>query len=154
MQDHYVERVRATQERAVEAPRELQELAARIERLRERLHHGDPDMTADELQAAIDRAEEKRRELQELQRGAGLPDKVLAILPGAAELYRRQVALGLDGHPDAILKARLFLREWFGGKIRLKPLPDGGLIAHWNQNVGALCKGLGSCGSGGLLRAL
>src|SRR6185437_5461524 len=55
MQDHYVERVRATQERAVEAPRELQELAARIERLRERLQHGDPDMTADELQAAIDR---------------------------------------------------------------------------------------------------
>jgi site-specific DNA recombinase len=35
MQDHYVERVRATQERAVEAPRELQELTARIERLRE-----------------------------------------------------------------------------------------------------------------------
>ena len=74
-----------------------------------------------------------------------------AILPGAAELYRRQVALGLDGHPDAILKARLFLREWFGGKIRLEPLPDGGLMAHWNQNVGALCKGLGSCGSGGVL---
>lgn len=55
----------------------------------------------------------------------------------------------LDGHPDAILKARLFLREWFGGKIRLEPLPDGGLMAHWNQNVGALCKGPGSCGSGG-----
>lgn len=52
------------------------------------------------------------------------------------------MALGLDGHPDAILKARLFLREWFGGKIRLEPLPDGGLMAHWNQNVGALCKGL------------
>lgn len=80
---------------------------------------------------------------------AGLPAKAPVILPGAAELYRRQVALGLDGHPDAILKARLFLREWFGGKIRLEPLPDGGLMAHWNQNVGALGKGLGSCGSGG-----
>jgi len=62
-----------------------------------------------------------------------------------------RLALGLDGHPDAILKARLFLREWFGGKIRLEPLPDGGLMAHWNQNVGALCKGLGSCGSGGVI---
>ena len=149
MQDHYLERVRTSQARAIETPRELLELAARIERLRERLQRGDPDMTADELQAAIDRAEEKRRELQELQGGAGLPDKALAILPRAAELYRRQVALGLDGHPDAILKARLFLREWLGGKIRLEPLPDGGLMAHWNQNVGALCKGLGSCGSGG-----
>src|SRR5579863_3292295 len=51
-------------------PRELVELTARIERLRERLQHGDPDMTADELQAAIDRAEEKRHELQALQGGA------------------------------------------------------------------------------------
>ena len=131
------------------APRELQELAARIERLRERLQHGDPDMTTEELHAAIDRAEEKRRELQGLQDGAGSPAKALAILPRAAELYRRQVALGIDGHPEAILKARLFLQEWFGGKIRLEPLPGGGLMAHWNQSVGALLKGLGSCGGGG-----
>jgi len=151
MEDHYRERVQASQARAAEAPRELLELAARIVRLRERLQHGDPDMAADELQAAIDRAEEKRRELQGLQGGEGVPTKTLAILPRAAELYRRQVALGLDGHPDAILKARLFLREWFGGKIRLEPLPDGGLMAHWNQNVGGLCKGLGSCGSGGVI---
>ena len=141
----------SSQARAVEAPRELLELAARIERLRERRQRGDPDMTVEELQAAIDRAEEKRRELQALHGGAGVPAKALAILPGAAELYRRQVALGLNGHPDAILKARLFLREWFGGEIRLEPLPDGGLMAHWNQSVGALLKGLGSCGSGGVL---
>jgi len=32
----------------------------------------------------------------------------------------------------------VFLREWFGGKIRLEPLPDGGLMAHWNQNGAAL----------------
>jgi hypothetical protein len=64
------------------------------------------------------------------------------MLPRAAELNRRQVALGLAGHADAILKG-VFLREWFGGKIRLEPLPDGGLMDHWNQNVGALCKGLG-----------
>ena len=65
------------------------------------------------------------------------------------ELYRRQVAQGLDGNPQAALKARVFLRGWFGGKIRLEPLPDGGLQAHWMQNVGALCKGLGTYGSGG-----
>jgi hypothetical protein len=108
-------------------------------------------MTPDELQAAIDRAEAKRRELQGVQDSAGLSAKALAILPRSAELYRRQVALGLDGHPDAILKVRLFLREWFGGKIRLEPLPVGGLMAHCNQSVGALCKGLGSCGSGGAI---
>jgi uncharacterized protein YeeX (DUF496 family) len=44
MEDHYRERVQASQARTAEAPRELQELAARIERLRERLQRGDPDM--------------------------------------------------------------------------------------------------------------
>jgi hypothetical protein len=42
---------------------------SRIARLRERLHRGDPDMPADELQAAIERAEAKRRDLVE-----SLPD--------------------------------------------------------------------------------
>lgn len=152
MQEYYLDRVRAMETRATEAPQELQELAARIERLRDRLKRGDPDMTADELQAAIDRADGKRRELQEQQFAAAPPPRVLSILPRAAELYRRQVALGLDGNPPAALKARVFLREWFGGKIRLEP--DGGpddLIAHWNQNVGALLKGPGTSGSEGLL---
>ena len=46
--------------RAVDAPQELQELSSRIDRLRERLKGGDADMTSDELQAAVDRAEFKR----------------------------------------------------------------------------------------------
>jgi site-specific DNA recombinase len=139
----------ASPERIARMAAEMQELASRIERLRERMKRGDPDMTADELQAAIEKTEEKRRELEEQQAGAASSARAPSILPRAAELYRRQVALGLEGDPQATLKARVFLRDWFGGKIRLEPLPDGGLMAHWNQNVGALCKGLGSCGSGG-----
>src|SRR5262249_948567 len=42
MQAYYTERMRAMQTRAAEAPKELQELTARIERLRERLRKGDP----------------------------------------------------------------------------------------------------------------
>jgi site-specific DNA recombinase len=153
MQDYFSDRVRSMQTQALELPRELQELAARITRLREPLKNGDPDMPADELQAAIDRAEAKRRELHEQQLGANVPMcKALAIMPRAAELYRRQAALGLDGNPQAALKARLFLREWFGGKIRLEPLADGGLMAHWNQSIGALVSaGVGTYGSGGVL---
>jgi hypothetical protein len=152
MQDYYVERVRVMRAQAAEVPRELQELSARISRLKDRLRHGDPDLTGDELQAAIDRAEAKRRDVQQNQlEVAGQPPKVLAILPRAAELYRRQIARGLQGNPDAALKARIFLREWFGGKIRLEPLPDGGLVAHWNQNVAALLRGVGTCGSGGVI---
>jgi predicted nucleic acid-binding Zn-ribbon protein len=65
MQTYYSDRLRAMQTQVVEQPRELFELMARIERLRERLKQGDPDMTADEIQAAIDRATEKRRQLQD-----------------------------------------------------------------------------------------
>jgi site-specific DNA recombinase len=141
MQRYYAERVRAMQARAIEVPQELQELGARIERLRERLRQGDPDMTGDEIQAALDRAEQKRRELEAQQPAAQQSARVISMVPKAAELYRRQIVQGLDGDPRAALKARVFLREWFGGKIRLEPLADGGLVAHWNQNVAALLRG-------------
>jgi hypothetical protein len=153
MQDYFADRMRGIQSQALEVPRELQELAARITRLRERLKSGDPDMQADALQAVIDTAEAKRRELQVQQLGATLPmTKALANMPRAAELYRRQVALGLDGNTQAAQKARLFLREWFEGKIRLEPLAGGGLMAHWNQNIGALVStAVGTFGSGGVI---
>jgi hypothetical protein len=141
MQTYFAARLQAMQTRAVEAPRELQELTARIERLRERLVKGDPDMPADELQAAIDRAEGKRRELQDQQPEAKRSAKVLSMLPEAAALYRPQVAQGLDGNPREALKARVFLREWFSGKIRLEPLSNGALMAHWDQNAAALLRG-------------
>jgi hypothetical protein len=75
--------------------------------------------------------------------------KILAMLPKAAELFRRQVVLGLDGDLRASLKARVFPREWFSGEIRLVPDGHGGLVAHWNLNTAALLRGVGSDGSGG-----
>ena len=116
MQDYYCQRVAAMQARAVETPQELQDSTARIQRLSDRLRRGDPDMTPDELQAVIEKAEEKRRELEGQHHGLKSPTIALAIMPRTAELYRRQVAPGLDGNPQAALKARLFLREWFGGR--------------------------------------
>ncbi len=149
MQAYYLDRVRAMQTRVVEQPQELHELTARIERLRERLKQGDPDMAADEIQAAIDRASAKRSELQGQQHTAIPSAKMFTMLPRAAEAYRRQITLGLDGDPRAALKARSILRDLFGGKIRLVPQLDGGLMAHWNLHPGALLKGLGTYGSGG-----
>ena len=49
MEDYFADRLRSMQAQALELPRELQELQARIARLRERLKKGDPDMPADEL---------------------------------------------------------------------------------------------------------
>ena len=69
MDAYYREQLRVRAERSTEVPKALTALEARIARLRERLHRGDPDMPADELQAAIERAEAKRRDLVE-----SLPD--------------------------------------------------------------------------------
>jgi hypothetical protein len=107
MQAEYAERVRASQHRAEAAPRELQELSARIARLHARLGAGDPDMSQDELQAAIDRAECKRRELEATQPAARESARILPLLTKAAALYRRQIEAGLDGHPREALRARV-----------------------------------------------
>ena len=78
------------------------------------------------------------------------PDK---MLPKAADAYRRQIEQGLDGDPRAALKARVILRELFGGKIRLVPEADGALWAEYNLRPAALLKAagasVGSSGSGG-----
>jgi hypothetical protein len=51
--------------------------------------------------------------------------------PRMQEQERR--VLGLSGEPNAASKARVSLRKWFGGKIRLDPLRDGGRMAHWDR---------------------
>jgi len=80
----------------------------------ERVHRGDPDMTTDEIQAAIERAEQKRREREAQQPDAEASAKVLSILPRAAQLIRTQIPEGLSGDPLAAGKARLLLREMYG----------------------------------------
>jgi len=101
LQKQFNERVAAAAQRDMDAPRELAELDARLDRLRKRLRNGDPDMTDDEVQAAIDRAQTKRQQLAATSRPASSAAKVLMMLPKAAELYRKQVIDGLDGHPEA-----------------------------------------------------
>ena len=59
MRAAYAERMREIAARAETLPREIQELDARITRLHERLKAGDPDLAADELQAGIERPENK-----------------------------------------------------------------------------------------------
>jgi len=50
--------------------------------------------------------------------------RVLAMLPRAAEEYRREIALGRHGDAAAALKIRVKLRELLGD-IRLEPAEDG-----------------------------
>jgi hypothetical protein len=134
--------------RANAVPRELQLLDARLQRLRERVATGDPDLTNDE-QAAIERVEQKRRQLQEQQPATRRSAKLLTILPRAADIYRRQIADGLDGNPREAAKARIILRELLGGKIGLKPGADGSLWAEYALRPAALLRGEGTGGIGG-----
>jgi site-specific DNA recombinase len=142
MQSNLLERMHRIKMRTAEQPHELMELDARIARLRKRMAAGDPDITPDELRAALDVAEYKRRELAhakptDISEGA----KLLTMLPNAAELYRRQIALGLDGaHPQIRLKARLAIRELLG-QIRLEPGQDGSLWAAYEVHPAVLVRG-------------
>lgn len=150
MQVAYAERVRAIAQRAETAPQEAAALDARIDRLRERLKAGDPDMTPDELQATIERAEAKRRELNNAaaRSTAGGSAQILSILPKAAEYYGQQIALGLDGDPRAAAKARPIVRELLGGKVRLIPGENGTLWAEYGLHMTALLQGAGTGGRG------
>ncbi len=65
--------------------------ASKIERLRDRLETGDPDLEPDELQLAIDAAQIKRRDLLDVQPRARQSAKILTMLPKAAEAYRKQI---------------------------------------------------------------
>lgn len=108
---------------------------------------GDPDVTADELQAAIDRAEAKRRELIDVRPAERESARVLTMLPKAAEFYRDQIDRGLGGDLVAAAKARTILRELLG-EIMLLPGEDGSLWAEYAMQPAALLQGAGTGGRG------
>lgn len=95
-----------------------------IARLRTRLTTGDADLAPDEIEAAIERALAKREELTRPAPRANDGARALAMLPRAAEEYRREIALGRHGDAAAALKIRVKLRELLGD-IRLEPAEDG-----------------------------
>ena len=58
-----------------------------------------------------------------------------------------------DQVPREVLKARVFLREAFGGEIWLEADAAGGLMGHWMQQSACLMSAAVGCrpiGSGGL----
>jgi site-specific DNA recombinase len=123
------------------------ELDARIARLKERLKNGDPDMAADELHAAIDRAEQKRHQLIDRQPISKESAKLLSMLPQAGALYRKQIADGLNGDPRAAVKAHVLLRDMLG-EVRLKPGKNASLWAEYSTSTAVLLQGAGTGGRG------
>lgn len=145
MQKLYSERAREAASRLDSLPDELRQHDARIERLRERLRSGDPDMTPDEIQVAIEKAEGKRAQLAAVT-DIGSQAKVIALMPRAAELYCQQVRAGLDGHPDAVMRARPLLRELIG-EVTVLPGEGGSLWASYDFQPAVLLR-VGTDGRG------
>ena len=119
--------VRQMTERADAAPAGLRELDDRITRLRRRLAEGDPDLTADELQGAINAALVKRQALIDALPAAKASARILRMLPNAARRIRAALEAGLSGDdPVAAAEAREALRTRLltDGEIRL--VPEGG----------------------------
>jgi site-specific DNA recombinase len=152
MQSYFAERTKTQAARASELPKEIQDITDRLQRLRARLQKGDPDMTADEIQAAIDRADAKRQELLAARPEAKQSAKIISLLPKAAELYRRQIAAGLDGDAEAAEKARALVRQLFGGRLVVKAKRDGSVWAEGDLHPVVLLRaatGRRDSGSGG-----
>ncbi|MGO8854420.1 MAG: recombinase family protein [Steroidobacteraceae bacterium] len=130
--------------RAAAAPRELEELDARLERLR----GGVADLEPDELAAAIARIEAKRNELKAAVPAHRDRAQVLALLPKAAAAYLKQVDAFAAGDARATQKIRLVLKEIIG-PIRLAPESDGSLWATYKRlDVAALVRTAGTSGRG------
>ena len=144
MEAEFARRIRDNATRAEAAPKELQDLDARLARLRSRLIEGDPDLTADELQAGIARAEAKRAELTTTQALPRESARVLSLLPKAAALYRQQIEAGLEGDVEAAYRARAVLRDLLG-TITLTPEGEA-LWASYRLNRAALVKGAWTSG--------
>jgi site-specific DNA recombinase len=145
LQAAFLESQRAEHTQASRVPAEMQAIEDRIERLRARLRNGDPDLASDDLEAALVKAEEKRRSLLASPASAG-GTRVIAMLPAAAQELREQIKQGLAGDVTAAMKARVVLRQYFGGQIKMLPEPDGGLYAEYQERRIALLQGVGTNG--------
>jgi hypothetical protein len=145
LQAAFMKEQNSEEAKATRAPAELQAIEERIQRLRARLQMGDPDLTPDELEWALAKAEEKRRSLLCAPSVAGV-SRAIAMLPSAAEEFRQQIKEGLAGDVSASLRARVALRQLFGGQIKMLPEQDGSLYAEYQQQRIALLQGVGTNG--------
>lgn len=135
-------------QKAAQQPREIQALEERIERLHGRKAAGDPDMPADELQAAIERAQEKLDALQRATpEGRGIA-RIATLLPRAAAEIRTEIDLAMKGKSASTERARMLMRRLFG-RIKLEPAEEGGLWANMDLQPAALLRtGGGTIGRG------
>ncbi len=130
MQRELNARIKEQRAASAERPQALRELEERIARLKKRLAKGDPDLTTDELQAAIVQVESKRDALA--ARPASAAGNVAQVLPKAAAVYRQKIERALAGKDVATTsEARTMLLGMFGGQIVVTPGKKDGEV--WGE---------------------
>jgi hypothetical protein len=74
------------------------------------------------------------------RRRAALPYHAsqLSERPNAAQLYREQIKLGLQGEPRAALKARVIVRKLLNDEVLIEQDDDGSVWARYSLNPTAL----------------
>lgn len=148
MQRYLAQLMKENAARSGDDNRELKDLEGRLARLRARQKEGDPDMAPDELQAVIDRAEAKRRQLVAGYQQGSEVARILSTVPRAAELCEERIALGLQGDKTACEEARIILRSLIPDRVRLSKKADGSLWAHCAIQPAALLASTGTRGRG------
>ncbi len=151
LERNYTEQTKRS--KSAPTPQAIQELDARITKMRARLKAGDPDMTAEDIQVVIERLERQRadavKHAQPLRREHIEAAKI--EYTKAAELFEQEIAGGLAGASlEVVARARVVLRSLLGGAVRLErgSLP-GSLYANFKLQRIALLEGRRLCGSGG-----
>lgn len=130
LQTAYLKDQLTDQQQANRVPAEVQAIDEKIERLRARLRGGDPDIGPEEIEAALSKAQERRRMLLS-QASAPNVAQEIAMLPTAAADFSQQIKLGLAGDRSASLRARVTLRLYFGEQFRMLPEAGGALYAEY-----------------------
>jgi hypothetical protein len=105
------------------------------------------DMAPDEIEAAVEKARGKLAELLRTAATAGGDVRIFAKLPDAAERFRRQITLPLDGNRVESAKARELLRGTLGD-IRLELGDAGSVWASYELRPGELIRGAVTSGRG------
>jgi hypothetical protein len=94
MRAYYNEKVVEQRNQQERRPAEVEAIDRRIARLKDRLKSDDPDLSSEELQAIIGKAEAARAELLAARPEAKRMDTIFRALPAAAAQYRTQIDKG------------------------------------------------------------
>ena len=133
---------------APEQSEQLVQLNTRIDRLRERQRQGDPDLTPDELQSAIDPALQKRRELEAVQPQGKHHSAILSGITQSGSPVSPTESDVAGGDAEGTAAAREVLRQLFAGPVVLEPREDRSRWAVFELEPAVLVSaGLDSVGS-------